>query len=179
MESYTSGFDAFVAESGAALSRSAYLLTGDHQLAEDLVQTALAKVGLRWAQVAGRGNPRAYVRKVIVHTAVGWRRRRWRGEIASGQLPELTGGDETARVDTRERLRRALLQLPVRQRAAVVLRHYEDLSEADTAQALGCSLGTVKSQTAKGLAKLRSILDDAPSTTPAPPARFQGDRRES
>lgn len=149
------GFDEYVQTHSAALVRAAYLLTGDRQLAEDLAQTALAKVSLRWEAVAGRGAPDAYVRKVMLRTAIGWRRRRWTGEHATARLPDVGVVDATAGVDAREQLRAALLVLPARQRAAVVLRFYEDLSEADTAATLGCSVGAVKSQTAKGLAKLR------------------------
>jgi RNA polymerase sigma factor (sigma-70 family) len=97
---------------------------------------------------------------VVLHTAIGWRRRRWRAEHPTGQLPDVAQGDGTAAIDNRERLRLALLELPARQRAAVVLRFYEDLREAEVARLLDCSVGTVKSQTAKGLEKLRTILDD-------------------
>ena len=156
------GFDEYVRTHSAALVRAAYLLTGDRQLAEDLAQTALAKVSLRWEAVAGRGDPDAYVRKAMLRTAIGWRRRRWTGERATARLPDVGVDDVTGGVDAREQLRAALLDLPPRQRAAVVLRFYEDLSEADTAAALGCSVGAVKSQTAKGLAKLRQFCALAP-----------------
>jgi RNA polymerase sigma-70 factor (sigma-E family) len=154
------GFDAFVRDHAASLVRGAFLLTGDRQLAEDLVQTVLAKVALRWGRIVAEGNPAPYVRVAIVRTAIGWRRRRWWGEVPSSPLPDHAGGDATAAVAGRDVLRRALLTLPPRQRAAVVLRFYEDLSEVDTAAALGCSVGTVKSQTAKGLARLRAQLGD-------------------
>ena len=154
------GFDAFVRDHAAALVRGAFLLTGDRQLAEDLVQTVLAKVALRWARIVAEGDPVPYVRVAIVRTAIGWRRRRWWGEVPSSPLPDRAGGDTTAAVAGRDVLRRALLTLPPRQRAVVVLRFYEDLSEAGTATALGCSVGTVKSQTAKALARLRTQLDD-------------------
>jgi RNA polymerase sigma-70 factor (sigma-E family) len=155
---YHEDLDAYVRRQGATLRRSAFLLTGDRHLAEDLVQVSLAKVAPRWDRLVAAGDPTAYVRKVIVHTAVGWRRRRWTAELPTAPLPDAVVRDETAAVDARERLRRALLQVPVRQRAAVVLRFYEDLSEADTAEVLGCSVGTVKSQTAKGLARIRALL---------------------
>jgi RNA polymerase sigma-70 factor (sigma-E family) len=154
-------FDTYVHERSGALLRLAFLLTGDAHLAEDLVQTALVKVMGRWDQVAAGGDPHAYVRKVMLHTALGWRRRRWHGERPSDPLPELDGTpDHAAAVDSRERLRRALQQLPTRQRAAVVLRHYEDLSEHDVARELGCSVGTVKSLTARGLDRLRAVMGD-------------------
>jgi len=154
-------FDTYVHERSGSLVRLAYLLTGDGHLAEDLVQTSLVKVMGRWEHVTAGGDPHPYVRKVIIHTALGWRRRRWQAEKPSDPLPDVgRTPDHAAAVDSRERLRRALLQLPTRQRAAVVLRHYEDLSEQDVARVLGCSVGTVKSQTARGLDRLRSLMDD-------------------
>jgi len=160
------GFDFgdYVRTRSAGLVRAAYLLTGDRQLAEDLAQTALAKVSLRWDVVSARGAPDAYVRKVMVRTSIGWRRRRWHGEHPTAPLPEVAVVDPTAAVDARQRLRAALLALPPRQRAAVVLRFYEDLSETDTAVALGCSVGAVKSQTAKGLVKLRQFFAAVPAS---------------
>ena len=154
----TPSFDGYVRDRSAALLRLAYLLTGDAHLAEDLVQTSLVKVMGRWDDVTAKGDPHPYVRKVLLHTALGWRRRRWRGEQPSDRLPDVGSPDRTAVVDSRERLRRALLSLPSRQRAAVVLRHYEDMSEAQVAHELGCSVGTVKSQTARGLERLRALL---------------------
>ena len=153
-------FDSYVRLHSARLCRSAFLLTGDHQLAEDLVQTALAKVAPRWGRVVRAGDPTPYVRTVMVRTAIAWRRRRWRGEVPTAPLPDREHPDVSSATDSRERLRTALLRLAPRQRAAVVLRFYEDLSEAETARALGCAVGTVKSQTARGLAHLRAALSD-------------------
>lgn len=154
-------FDAYVHARSQALLRLAFLLTGDAHLAEDLVQTSLAKVMGRWEDVTRTGDPHAYVRTVVLHTALGWRRRHWQGERPSERLPDTADvTDAASSVVGRERLRRALLRLPPRQRAAVVLRHYEDLSEADVARALHCSVGTVKSQTARALERLRTLLDD-------------------
>jgi RNA polymerase sigma-70 factor (sigma-E family) len=154
-------FDSYVRRQSAALLRLAYLLTGDHHRANDLVQTTLTKVLPRWENTVARGDPHAYVRTVMVHTAIGWRRRKWVAERPTNEVPDWPGErDPVAAVDHRQRLRRALLRLPPRQRAAVVLRHYEDMSEAQTASALGCSVGTVKSQTAKGLDRLRLLLND-------------------
>jgi RNA polymerase sigma-70 factor (sigma-E family) len=146
-------FDGFVAGRSAALLRTAYLLTGDHALAEDLLQTALARSWFAWGRIAGPPEP--YVRRVIATTYATWWRRRWRSEYPTGSLPEAPGVDGTAGVDERDALWRALGTLPRRQRAVVVLRYYEDLSEADTAAALGISRGTVKSQASKALAALR------------------------
>jgi RNA polymerase sigma-70 factor (sigma-E family) len=155
---FESGFDAYVRAHAQALCRSAFLLTGDRHHAEDLVQAALAKAALRWDHIVARGDPAPYVRTVIVRTAIAWRRRRWHGEIPTSSLPEASA-TEPASVDRREVLQ-ALQQVPARQRAALVLRFYEDLSVVDTAVAMECSVGTVKSQTAKGLAHLRTLLAD-------------------
>jgi RNA polymerase sigma-70 factor (sigma-E family) len=152
-------FESYVRRHAQALCRGAFLLTGDRHLAEDLVQTALAKVAGRWDHIVANGDPTPYVRTVIVRTAIAWRRRRWRGEVPTSPVPEESGRDHLGAVDGRERLRHALLLVPRRQRAALVLRFYEDLSDAETARAMGCSVGTVKSQTAKGLARLRTLLD--------------------
>ena len=155
----SSDFDAYVRDHAPSLCRGAFLLTGDRHLAEDLVQTALAKVASRWGRIVAEGDPTPYVRTVMVRTAIAWRRRRWLGEVPTSPLPEATDADHTGGVDRRERLRLALLAVPRRQRAALVLRFYDDLSEAETARVMGCSVGTVKSQTAKGLARLRTLLD--------------------
>jgi len=151
-------FNEFVRLNSTTLLRRAFLLTADRHLAEDLLQTTLAKVALRWSSVVSKGDPMPYVRTALVRTAIGWRRRRWSGEIPSGTLPEDGRGDLADVVDGREHMRQALRAVPVRQRAVLVLRFFDDLTEAQTAQALGCSIGTVKSQTAKGLARLRGVL---------------------
>jgi RNA polymerase sigma-70 factor (sigma-E family) len=150
------GFDEFVAARSTHLLRTAYLLTRDHGLAEDLLQTALSKAWFRWDRLDG--DPEPYVRKVLVNTYASWWRRRWNGETPSDELPDPTGsGHACAGSDTagRHDLWTALGRLPRRQRAVVVLRYFEDLSEAETARLLECSVGTVKSQAAKALAKLR------------------------
>jgi RNA polymerase sigma-70 factor (sigma-E family) len=149
------GFDEFVAARSTHLLRTAYLLTRDHALAEDLLQTALTKAWFRWDRLDG--DPEPYVRKVLVNTYASWWRRRWNGETPSDELPEPgRSGDSHAAdpTDTHD-LWTALGRLPRRQRAVVVLRYFEDLSEAETARLLDCSVGTVKSQAAKALAKLR------------------------
>lgn len=137
-----------------ALLRTAYLLTGDLHRAEDLVQEALVKVGLRWARLRS-GNPGGYARTVVAHDAASWWRRR-------REYPtELVGRDAGASSDLEVALvvRRALARLTPRQRAVLVLRHLEDLSERQTAEILRVSVGTVKSQNAAALARLR---DGAP-----------------
>ncbi|HEU4811643.1 MAG TPA: SigE family RNA polymerase sigma factor [Nocardioides sp.] len=149
----------FVHASWASLYRTAYLLLGDHALAEDLVQTALAHTYASWRRVRALEAAPAYARTALVNTAASWfRKKSWRNERLSGVLPE--PGYERDPSD-RPALVTALRQLPPRQRAVVVLRFYEDLSVAQTATALGCSEGTVKSQTSDALAKLRSLLGDA------------------
>jgi len=144
-------FDEFVAARSSRLLRTAYLLTRDHALAEDLLQTALTKSWFAWSRI--QGDPEPYVRKVLVNTFASWWRRRWNGEQAHADLPETPEHDDAT--DARHDLWTAMGRLPRRQRAVVVLRYVEDLSEAETAQVLGVSVGTVKSQASKALAKLR------------------------
>lgn len=146
-------FDDFVAARSTALLRTAYLLTHDHALSQDLLQTALAKAWFAWDRI--ESHPDAYVRRVLVTTYATWWRRRWNGERPTETLPERTSADATAHVDTSHDLWQALADLPKRQRAVVVLRYFEDLSVEDTAAALDVSTGTVKSQLSKALAKLR------------------------
>jgi RNA polymerase sigma-70 factor (sigma-E family) len=148
-------FEAFVAGRGAALQRTAYLLTGDWALAEDLLQTSLARAYPRWNRIV-RDDAEAYVRKVIVNTWSSWWRRKWRGETPTDELPERAADDAYDDADRRDALRLALSRLPVKQRAVVVLRFHEDLSEAQVAALLGVSVGTVKSQASKALTKLRT-----------------------
>lgn len=148
-------FAAFVGARGQALQRTAYLLTGDWALAEDLLQTALARVYPRWSRIE-RDDPDAYVRKVLVNTWSSWWRRKWRGERPSDELPDRPGPDAYVDADRRRAVAAALTTLPPKQRVVVVLRFHEDMTEAQVANVLGISVGTVKSQTAKALAKLRT-----------------------
>jgi RNA polymerase sigma-70 factor (sigma-E family) len=150
-----SEFTEFVRARGPALQRTAYLLVGDWRTAEDLLQTALTKTYPHWRRVRD-GNPEAYVRAVLANTYASWWRRKWRGEVPHEALPDRVGDDRWADVDTREALRTALDRLPRKMRAVVVLRFHEDMSVDEVARALGVSAGTVKSQTAKALAKLRA-----------------------
>ena len=129
-------FNEFVQGRSTAHLRTAYLLTGDWAAAEDLLQTTMAKVYLAWGRIDDRDNVDAYVRRVRVTTYSSWWRRAWRGERPTADLPERAGADPMAAADQRDRIRRALAELPKRQRAAVVLRHYDDLSEAETARGL-------------------------------------------
>jgi RNA polymerase sigma-70 factor (sigma-E family) len=147
-------FDEFVAVRGQALQRTAYLLTGDWGHAEDLLQTAFSRAYPRWHRIVA-DDPEVYLRRVLVNTWSSWWRRRWRGEVPTEQLRDDPAPDEYAAADRRDAVRAALARLPRRQRAVVVLRFHEDMTEAQTAAALGISVGTVKSQAAKALVKLR------------------------
>jgi len=161
-------FEEFVAARYTALLRTAYLLTQDRGLAEDLVQTALAKCWLGWKRIR-YDDPGPYVHRVLVNTYTAWWRRRWNSEYPTEELPQGGGPVPDHAVDDRADLADALRRLPRRMRAVVVLRFYEDLSEAETARILGCSAGTVKSQTSRALAKLRidpSLLDEPPRRQP-------------
>ena len=145
-------FDEFVVARSPALLRTAYLLTRDRHLAEDLLQTALTKAWFAWNRIDG--DPEPYVRRILITSSVSWWRKRWTHETPLGVLPEpAPGAEEPAEVQD---LMQALGRLPRRQQAVVVLRFVEDRSEADTAALMRCSVGTVKSQCSKALAKLRA-----------------------
>jgi RNA polymerase sigma-70 factor (sigma-E family) len=155
------GFREFVRARGPSLSRTAFLLTGDHQLAEDLVQTALARTVPHWRRVVAGGDPEAYVRQVMVNERTAWWRRRRYDVIAP--VPEVPSSVNEADQSTeRLALMAALALLSPRQRAVIVLRFYEDLSVQQTAEVLGCSPGTVKSTTSDALARLRTLTVDTP-----------------
>jgi RNA polymerase sigma-70 factor (sigma-E family) len=152
-------FTEFVHASWASLYRTAYLMLGDRAEAEDLVQTTLAKTYASWSKVRDVGAAPGYARTVLVNTASSWfRKKSWRNERPTATVPDRA--HETDPSD-RPALVEALAQLPPRQRAVIVLRYYEDLSVAQTASALGCSDGTVKSQTSDALNRLRDLLGDA------------------
>ena len=156
----------FVSARGAALSRAAYLLTGDHQAAEDLVQETYVVLVRRW-QKTGAIDPEAYVRRILYSRFIdGWRKRRLR-ELPWATPPEAPSGDETATATDRLTLHDALARLTPAQRAVVVLRFYEDLTEVQAAAALGISPNTVKSQTRVALQRLRDLV-------PAAAASFEG-----
>jgi RNA polymerase sigma-70 factor (sigma-E family) len=149
-------FREFVVARSRALHRTAYLLTGNWETARDLVQTALARAWPRWNRAEWPELPEPYVRRIMVTTYATWWRRRWRAEVPTADIPEgPDANDAYAQVDLHTSIRAALAMLPSKQRAIVVLRYFDDLTEAEVAQVLGCSRGTVKSQTAKAFAKLR------------------------
>ena len=151
-------FREFVAARSAALLRTAYLLAGDWATAEDLLQTALTKTYLAWKRLGGIEAVEPYARRVLVNTSTSWWRRRWHGERPTEVLPERAGVDEIEQQLDRDLLWRHLRALPARQRAVLVLRYYEDMSEAQTAAMLDISPGTVKSQASRALATLRRRL---------------------
>jgi RNA polymerase sigma-70 factor (sigma-E family) len=166
-------FTAFVRERGAALSRTAFFLTGDRHLAEDLVQTALAQTYVHWHRIRDYAQVEAYARRILVNANAAWWRRLSSGETPVEAAPDVALPDPTAAVAERAPLVEALRRLPARQRAAVVLRYYADLSEAETADAMGCTTGSVKRHTSRGVERLRALLsgvdaDALPAVTPRP-----------
>jgi len=155
-------YERFVRGRTPALLRSAYLLTGDQHLAEDLVQEALARTHHRWSGLHETGNAEAYTRRVMYHLQVSrWRRRRV-AESLSGDLPDVAvlGGDHASATAVRLSLERALRSLTPRQRAVIVLRYFEDRSESDAADLLGVSIGTVKSLAFRALQRLRGFAPE-------------------
>lgn len=157
MDAADEDFREFVAARSPALLRTAYLLVGERALAEDLVQSALAKAYRHWPRVTAAGSPDAYVRKIMVNERRLWWRRNPGREVL-GVVPDRGGPDESAGWAERDAIWQAVLRLPPRTRAVLVLRYWEDLSVAETAQLLGCTEGTVKSATSKALAHLREAL---------------------
>jgi len=156
-------FAEFVSARSAALHRAAYLMVGDVGLAQDLVQEALTKTYVAWPRLRDKANAEAYTRKAITTTAISWMRRKsWAGERSTDAPPDRGTPGHDDGVASREWLWAALLELPPRQRTAIVLRYYEDLTEAQTADAMGCAVGTVKSQVSAGLARLRDRLGPSP-----------------
>lgn len=148
-------FAAYVQARSAALLRTAYLLTGNRADAEDLLQTALGKTYLAWNRLMKEHMVDAYVRRVMANTRISWWRKRRVAEYATDVLPERPTGDAFAGADLRSLMMSVLAELPPRQRAVVVLRYYEDMSEAEIADTLGISLGTVKSTASRALSALR------------------------
>lgn len=148
-------FETFVVARSASLLRTGWLMTGSEVAAQDLVQAALLKTWLRWPRVVRRDAPEVYVRRVMVSTLLSWRRRKWVTELPQESVDGVVA-DEANGADMRASVQAALTGLPIGQRAMVVLRFFDDLSEKQTAAALGCSIGTVKSQTARAIARLRT-----------------------
>lgn len=169
-------FRDYVAARSPALLRTAYLLTGNRADAEDLLQTSLAKTYLSWDRIRDRGALDGYVRRTLVTTQTSfWRRKK--PEALYDEVPDLPGRDATADTDLHDALWTALARLSRKQRAAVVLRYYEDLTEADTAEVLGVSVGTVKSTVSRALATLRdddALRDDPRADLPPSAAHASG-----
>ncbi|MFY1575320.1 SigE family RNA polymerase sigma factor [Verrucosispora sp. WMMD703] len=165
-------FHEFVVHRSPALSRTAYLLTGDHQLAEDLLQSALARTYRHWRRIRD-GDPEAYVRRVMYHQQVSWwRRRRFTERLEADPAPAQTGHpDPSDAAALRVTLAAALRQLTPRQRAVIVLRFYEDLTEAQVAAVLGCSVGTVKRHGHDALVRLRAVAPELVDPVPERSAR--------
>ena len=163
-------FTDFVNGRFTALQRFGYLLTGEWHLAEDLVQTSLTKVWFHRKSLRSGSALESYTRTVMVNTSTQWWRRKWRGETPTMTLPELAAASEFGTVDDRDRLVRALATLPNRTRAALALRYFEDLPDAEIAEIMGCSVSTVKSSVSRGLARLREhhLLADSDAALTAP-----------
>ena len=159
-------FTSFVVERGAALLRTACQMTGDRQHGEDLVQTTLAKAYGSWSKVRRADEPMAYVRRIMVNSHLSRLRRFMSGEQVIEVVPDRGTGDAQAAHADRDEMRRALLRLSPRVRTAVVLRYFEDLSEAETARVMGCSPSTVNNHVSKGLSALRALLGPETAATP-------------
>lgn len=160
-------FAEFVTREWSRLVRVAHLLTGDVGRAEDLVQQTLVKVHRHWRKLHHEGSPYAYTRAALVNQSTSWWRRK-RVDETLGDIPAHADHDPRdayAGVDNRDALIQALRELPPRMRAVIVLRYYDDLTEAETAHALGISVGSVKSQTSRGLDRLRTVMSEPVTTT--------------
>jgi RNA polymerase sigma-70 factor (sigma-E family) len=152
------GFAEFVVACGPSLSRTAFLLTGDHHNAEDLLQTALVRTAPHWRRVANWGNPEAYVRRVMINERTSWWRLR---RPITAPIPDQPAGtDESDQAASRLTMALALAALPPRQRAVIILRYYHDYPIDEVADVLGCSPGTVKSQAHHALQRLRQLLPE-------------------
>jgi RNA polymerase sigma-70 factor (sigma-E family) len=160
----------------------AYLLTGNRADAEDLLQAALAKTYLAWRRIEDFSSLDGYVRRAMVNTHISWWRRRRVEEYPTDEIPDQPVEDHVGDSEMHDSLSRALRRLPERMRAAVVLRYYEDMSEAEIAGVLGVSLGTVKSTVSRAVAKLRTdaeLIGDfgapevPPQATELAPARVE------
>lgn len=171
-------FRRFALASAAPLRRSAFLFCGDWHLAEDLVQATMIKIYRSWSRVQQRDALSNYGRTVLLRTWLDEKRRPWRrSERTEADVPERSAdgadpADETGRLWERDLVQEALLRLPRRQRAVLVLRYFDDLSVVDTAEVMRCSAGTVKSQTARGLAALRAAVAELSADEVGAAGRF-------
>jgi RNA polymerase sigma-70 factor (sigma-E family) len=156
-------FEEFARARQAGLIRFGFLLVRDHQLAQDLAQEGLARLHAAWPRIDAEGNPDAYVRKIMVNQLVSWRRRRGWSERPVADVHDAVGPDPTTAVGERVEMWTLIGELPMRQRAVIVLRYYEDLDDAAIGAALGCSPSTVATHANRALARLRSV-----ASTPEP-----------
>lgn len=154
-------FEEFVLARQAGLYRAAFLMTGDRQLAEDLVQSSLERVYQHWRRVRAASNPDAYVRRIMVNLATDWWRSRRYASVHLAAVEHVSPGDpgHAEDVERRDQILRALRSLPPRMRAVLVLRYYEGLTETEAAAIMGCSVGTVKSQSSRALDRMRAVID--------------------
>jgi RNA polymerase sigma-70 factor (sigma-E family) len=151
-------FGEYVAVRSAALHRAAYLMVGDVGLAQDLVQEALIRTYVAWPRLYEAAHAEAYTRRAITTIAIDWSRKRASTERPTDRPPETAEPSHADGIDDKTWLWQCLQRLPVRQRVAIVLRYYEDLTEAQTAEAMGCAVGTVKSTVNAGKARLRELV---------------------
>jgi RNA polymerase sigma-70 factor (sigma-E family) len=163
-----SSFREYVAVRGEDLARLAYLLTGNHSDADDLVQHALAKAYARWTRIGALDSPDAYVRRIMANQHVSWWRKRRREQLTE-QVPEVLVADVASDHAIADLVRTEIRSLPSRQRAAIVFRYYDDLDDTAIAAALGCSVSTVRSQISRALRTLRGRVDLVGSHTPEVP----------
>ena len=171
-----SSFEQYVAAVSGRLFTMALLLSGQHPAeAEDLLQDVLERAYSRWSRITGNGDPDAYVRQMIVNAAIDrWRRTQRRREQSLAESDEIAARDQSGDLADRDLLLRALAELPPRQRAVLVLRYFEDLSEARTATMLGCTVGAVKSQTSRALSRVRQITPPPGTADPDRSVREHG-----
>jgi RNA polymerase sigma-70 factor (sigma-E family) len=148
----------FVRRRGDHHLRTAVLLTGDWHAAEDLMQSCLAKLYRVWHRLDTGSEPDAYLRRILINTHRTWWRTRWRREIPRADLPDLPAPGDMDDAGAAQDVRSALAKLPKRQRTALVLRFFDDLSEAEVAELMGCSVGTVKTHTHRGLQAMRRLI---------------------
>jgi len=161
-------FTQFVLDNNAALMRTAWLLTSDRGLGEDLVQSALTRAYGKWSRVRAADDPPAYVQRIMINLHLSWRRRLTNTERVVESVPDRGADDLQATHAERDEMRAALAQLSPRVRTAVVLRYFDDLSEAQTASLMSCSVSTVNNHVTRGLAALRGLLAGPPSLAPVP-----------
>jgi RNA polymerase sigma-70 factor (sigma-E family) len=165
-------FTSFVRVHGTAFTRSALLLTGSREQAEDLVQSALAAAFVQWSRLTDLDDAVLFVRRRLTATHVQWRRRRSSTEVPKAEVRHGRTADIAGDLAEREDLLAALRALSARQRAVLVLRYFDDLTEAQTAEVLGCSVGSVKTHGYRGLERLRSLLGAPSLAVPRPLPRF-------